>query len=309
MDKYRNVLGFALVCLTLCCFIACEKLPTLESESNEATGLEDEQIANIMDLVDGDALLGYVRQPVDSILFIPDLLVRDDSTGRSCVLTITIESKVNLPLSIPASEVEVIDSLPHINFQSRSGSSSIQFKMDVQSVQKRILRLDYDLTALLDDYYGYAIEPMQTAAGSVLLPEIQHCKDLFNTTITLEPQSYALRPDYSYVVQPYQLQIRKKQYGASYVAKLDRLPELYGWAPNMTTFLMILPPLPDSSFVFSLVELDAVYNQAVCYATELDVSEPDLILRYFPHLDKIMMYWQDEQVRLYPDWYHWESWE
>ena len=77
----------------------------------------------------------------------------------------------------------------------------------------------------------------------------------------------------------------------------------------MTTFLMFLPPLPDSSFVFSLVELDAVYNQAVCYATELDVSEPDLILRYFPHLDKIMMYWQDEHVRLYPDWYQWELWE
>lgn len=295
MKTIRLISFFLLAC-------SCESLPSLEEPIAEDDRVG---ITCLEELLREEGLIGYFHYPgtSDTVMRIfPTIRLAENL--QTCQLFLSQPNSLGFPSvfgafqdEILADKVIVQEDVIEVFFQPEEELPSMKIS---RGEDGKTTVVEYDLSGLYNLLYGRIAKSFR---GEVIVVNLQDdFTQIVGKHMDLEPIDILLKEGVFYPNSYIQFEIH---------------PNEEGTRAHAVMLVHIGEYSPESEILFGYNELDYSFNEIRSFRSELDTTSPEVVIRIYPNLEQIMMYWQaghpyEEmmfEIRLFPDWMLLSEWD
>ena len=283
---------------------SCESLSNLEKPGYEEQ-LSNTVILSVEDLLEVESLIGYFYYPgtSDTVMRIfPTIMLSEDL--QNCVLHLSQPVNLGFPSvggdfedEIIAERVVVHGDAVDVYFLPENERPSLKIK---EGRVPQTIDIEYNLSGIYNSLYGCIAKPFRSEL--VVVSVFEDFSQIRGKHFNLEPIEIVLREGVFYPNSYIQFEIH---------------PNEEGTRAHAVMRVHIGEYSPESKIIFGYNELDYSFNEIRSFRSELDTTSPEVVIKIYPNLEQIMMYWQaghpyEEmmfEIRLFPDWMLLKEWD
>lgn len=283
---------------------SCESLSNLEKPGREEQ-LSNTVILSVEDLLEVESLIGYFYYPgtSDTVMRIfPTIMLSEDL--QNCVLHLPQPANLGFPSVVGDTEDEIIaervvvhGDAVDVYFLPENERPSLKIK---EGRVPQTIDIEYNLSGIYNSLYGCIAKPFRSEL--VVVSVFEDFSQIRGKHFNLEPIEIVLREGVFYPNSYVQFNIKAGQSGTHPLAMMN---------------LHIGEYSPDSKIIFGYNEVDPLSNELRSYRSDIDTASPEVVIRIYPHLEQIVMYWYSRppyvetsfEIRLFPDWMLLNEWD